>query len=63
MSPFDQAIADVEINYGPERLGDVPHSLASIDKAKTNLGYNPEYSVKQGLKKAIDWYWENLSDS
>ncbi|TLX71067.1 SDR family oxidoreductase [Labilibacter sediminis] len=61
LSPYDISIGDVKINYGPERLGDVPHSLASIDKAKTLLGYSPEYSVKEGLKKAIDWYWENLS--
>ena len=63
LSPYDEEIKDVAINYGPERLGDVPHSLASIDKAKELLGYSPQYSVKQGLKEAIDWYWNNLSNS
>jgi len=60
LSVFDASINDVKIEYGPERIGDVPHSLASIKKAKEKLGYNPEFSVKLGLKKAIDWYWKNL---
>jgi len=63
LSPYDNAIGKVDVNYGSERVGDVPHSLASIDKAKTLLGYSPEYSVKEGLKKAIDWYWNSLSNS
>lgn len=63
LSPYDKGISKVDIHYGAERVGDVPHSLASIDKAKTLLGYNPDYSVKEGLKKAIDWYWNNLSNS
>ncbi|SMO42749.1 UDP-N-acetylglucosamine 4-epimerase [Saccharicrinis carchari] len=61
LSTYDNAISGVKVNYGPERIGDVPHSLASIDKAKHLLGYKPTYSVKEGLKKAIDWYWNNLS--
>ncbi len=60
LSDYDKTIKDVVVNYGPERVGDVPHSLASIDKAKNLLGYHPEYSVKEGLRKAIDWYWKNL---
>jgi UDP-N-acetylglucosamine 4-epimerase len=34
--------------------------LASIDKAKRLLGYQPNYSMEEGLKEAIDWYWKNL---
>lgn len=60
LSNFDNKIADVNVNYGEERLGDVRHSLASIDKAKKYLGYNPQYSLKQGLEESIKWYWENL---
>ncbi len=60
LSAYDKSIANVEINYGSVRAGDVPHSLASIEKAKNNLGYNPQYNVKEGLKEAIDWYWRNL---
>ena len=60
LSAFDAEIADVEVIYGPNRIGDIPHSLASIDKAKQLLNYNPEYSMRDGLKQAIKWYWENL---
>ena len=60
LSEFDSAIANVEIKHGPNRAGDIPHSLANIDKAKNLLGYDPEYSMKQGLKEAVKWYWENL---
>ena len=57
---FDSKIQDVTIVYGPNRAGDIPHSLASIDKAKRLLGYNPKFSIEDGLKEAIKWYWENL---
>jgi UDP-N-acetylglucosamine 4-epimerase len=60
LSAFDPAIANIEVVYGPERQGDVPHSLASIEKAKNNLGYNPEFSIKEGLKEAVTWYWNYL---
>lgn len=61
LSPFDPAIANIEIEYGPKRQGDVPHSLASVDKASRLLGYKPEYKVSNGLKEAIQWYWDTLS--
>ena len=57
---YDPAISDIEVMYGPEREGDIPHSHASIDKAKTLLGYEPEYNLRMGLKEAIKWYWDNL---
>lgn len=60
LSKYDSTIADIEIEYGPSRAGDIPHSLASIDKAKALLGYNPKYSLQEGLKEAVDWYWKNL---
>lgn len=60
LSEFDPKIAEVEILHGPNRLGDIPHSLASIDKAKRLLNYNPQYSMRQGLKEAVKWYWENI---
>ena len=60
MSEFDAAIADVPVIHGPNRIGDIPHSLASIDKAKKLLHYHPEYSFQQGLKVAVAWYWGNL---
>lgn len=60
LGAFDEKIKEVEIIYGPNRKGDVPHSLASIDKAKSLLGYNPQFSMEQGLKQAVKWYYENL---
>lgn len=60
LSEFDPQIKDVEILHGPNRLGDIPHSLASIEKAKISLGYNPKYNLKDGLKEAVKWYWKNL---
>jgi UDP-N-acetylglucosamine 4-epimerase len=60
LSEFDSEIANVEVIYGSNRVGDVPHSLASIDKAKSLLNYKPEYSLNSGLKDAIKWYWNNL---
>uniref|UniRef100_UPI004048C7ED SDR family oxidoreductase n=1 Tax=Polaribacter sp. TaxID=1920175 RepID=UPI004048C7ED len=60
LSEFDAAIANIEITYGPNRDGDIPHSHASIEKAKHYLKYNPQYSLQLGLNEAVKWYWENL---
>lgn len=60
LSEFDSAIADINVVHGPNRVGDIPHSLASIDKAKRLLNYTPEYSFQDGLKEAVKWYWNNL---
>lgn len=60
LSKYDIDIANIEIKHGPNRAGDIPHSHASVDKAKTLLNYKPEYSLEKGLKEAIDWYWEDL---
>jgi UDP-N-acetylglucosamine 4-epimerase len=63
LAKFDAQIAKVEIAHGPNRLGDIPHSLASIEKAKKDLNYNPQFSMKSGLKEAVKWYWENLKST
>ena len=60
LAQFDPKIAEVEVIHGPNRAGDIPHSLASIEKAKSKLGYNPKYSIEKGIKEAVSWYWENL---
>lgn len=60
LSEFDPSIATVDVVHGPNRAGDIPHSLASIDKAKKLLNYSPEYSFQNGLKEAVKWYWDNL---
>jgi UDP-N-acetylglucosamine 4-epimerase len=51
---------DIQPVYREFRPGDVRHSLADISKAKRFLGYRPEYSVKEGLGKAADWYMHHL---
>lgn len=56
----DPLILDIEPTHGPNRAGDIPHSLACIDKAKNLMGYAPKYSMRDGLRQAVDWYWENL---
>lgn len=60
LSEFDAEIENVIPTHGPNRVGDIPHSLASVDKAKRLLGYEPKYSMKEGLKEACEWYWNNL---
>ena len=60
LSKYDSKIKEVQIKNGPTRLGDIPHSLASIDKAKSLLNYNPKFSIKQGIDEALEWYWNNL---
>lgn len=60
LSEFDASIANISVTYGPNRAGDIPHSLASIEKAKKLLGYEPKFSMQSGLKEAVRWYWENL---
>jgi UDP-N-acetylglucosamine 4-epimerase len=57
---FDKDILTIEPIYGPARMGDIPHSLASIAKAKKLLYYSPTFNVEDGLKEAVKWYWENL---
>ena len=60
LSEFDSKISNVDVIYGPDRIGDIPHSHASVDKAKENLKYNPQFTLQQGLKEVVKWYWENL---
>jgi UDP-N-acetylglucosamine 4-epimerase len=62
LAEHDPEIRNVAVEYGPNRAGDIPHSLASIDKAKTLLGYDPKYSMQEGLRAAVQWYWENLRE-
>lgn len=61
LTKYDSKIGAVEILHGPNRVGDIPHSLASIAKAKQLLGYAPKFSMKQGLEQAVEWYWGNLA--
>ncbi|MDP1620919.1 MAG: SDR family oxidoreductase [Bacteroidales bacterium] len=60
LSAFDPEIRNVPVTHGPDRKGDIPHSLASIEKAARILGYQPEYDFEKGLKLAVEWYRKNL---
>ena len=57
---YDSEILKIKPVYGNERAGDIPHSLASVDKARKLLGYSPTHTVREGLEEALKWYWENL---
>ena len=59
LANIDRSILEIESIYGPEKEGDIPHSLASIDKARNLLGYNPKFSLEKGLKIACRWYYNN----
>lgn len=60
LAVFDPAISLIEPTYGPNRAGDIPHSLACVDKAKRLLEYAPKFNMKDGLKEAVKWYWEHI---
>jgi len=45
-----------EVKYGPERTGDVKHSLADLSLAKKHLGYEPSVDFEEGLRRTIEWY-------
>ena len=60
LSEFDSKILNIEFIYGPNRAGDIPHSHASIEKAKENLNYNRQFNLQKGLRQAVKWYWKNL---
>ncbi|MCF8367418.1 MAG: SDR family oxidoreductase [Bacteroidales bacterium] len=57
---FDDKLGKIDAIHGPERMGDIPHSLASVDKAKYVLGYNPPFDAKRGFEIACEWYYNNL---
>ena len=61
LTEFDPEIAKVEVKHGPNRKGDIPHSLASVKKAKELLNYQPSHTIEKGIREAISWYWSNLN--
>ena len=60
LSRYDEGIMSIEPVYGPERRGDIRHSLASIEKASKLLGYKPVVSIEEGLPATVRWFRENL---
>jgi len=57
---FNKEVLNIQAVHGPERVGDIPHSHASIEKSRMLLGYQPAYTVIQGMEEAVKWYRENL---
>lgn len=57
---YDPRVLQIQPVHGPARPGDIPHSLASIEKASRILRYMPILNVESGLKEAVKWYWNNL---
>ena len=47
-----------DVKYGPERAGDVKHSLADLARTQKHLGYRPMVNFEEGLRRTIDWYRE-----
>ena len=60
---YDSEIKNIHAQHGPSRSGDIPHSLASIDKAIKLLNYKPSHQIGAGLQEAIHWYWENMKQN
>ncbi|MEN8134890.1 MAG: NAD-dependent epimerase/dehydratase family protein [Thermodesulfobacteriota bacterium] len=60
VSKYNETAMDAAPQYRDFRAGDVLHSLADISKAKELIGYEPFFSVQEGLDKATKWYVSNL---
>jgi UDP-N-acetylglucosamine 4-epimerase len=60
LAVYDQSISKVEIVHRENRIGDIPHSLASVDKAKRLLDYEPSHTIDKGIEEAIGWYWGKI---
>lgn len=52
----DPRIPEQKPNYREFRAGDIRHSLANVDKARQLLGYEPVFTVGEGLERAMEWY-------
>lgn len=59
LSKYDPEIGKIQVEFVKERPGEIKHSLASIEKAKKLLDYDPNYGFDEGLEKAVPWYWEH----
>jgi len=60
LSIYDPSIQDIEVTHGPDRVGDIKCSMASIEKAKELLNYQPVVQLKEGLKRSVDYYMDLL---
>jgi UDP-N-acetylglucosamine 4-epimerase len=58
---YDKSYSEINPKFGSVREGDVPHSKASIEKAKALLDYNPKLKISSGLKLTVDWFYNYLT--
>lgn len=56
LSDLDPSVSEIPVQYGSARVGDIPHSLASIQKARQLLDYDPKYNIEEGLVETVKWY-------
>ena len=61
MTKYKKEVAKIPLQFGPERLGDVPHSQASIEKAKKLLNYSPTHTFEEGIEASLEWYFTKLN--
>jgi len=50
--------SELHPEHGPDRVGDVRHSLADISLARERLGYDPQVDLAEGLERTVRWYQE-----
>lgn len=55
--------AEVEIEYGPERAGDVRHSMADISAAQADLGYEPAVTLEEGIHRTVAYYHDQEQET
>ena len=60
LTKYKKEVSKIPLKFGPERLGDVPHSQASIEKAKKLLNYSPTHTFEEGIEASLEWYYNNL---
>jgi len=60
LTNYKKEIAEIPIKFGSKRLGDIPHSKASIEKAKKLLNYSPTHTFEEGIEASLEWYYNNL---
>jgi nucleoside-diphosphate-sugar epimerase len=59
----DEVGAEVELEYGPERAGDVRHSMADISAARADLGYEPTVTLEEGIQRTVAYYRDQELES
>ena len=60
ISKYRKEVLKIKPIFGPIREGDIPHSQASIEKAKNLLNYKPSHNFYEGIEASIEWYFNNL---